>query len=1168
MVSAGWWPTAAPQQRRHAIAGRVLALPDGTWWLYGAWRRWYRWHPSDGQWYLCPPPMSKATRQTAMPVQQGGSVPDLPPHVVPAGPDFGYAAPRPMPFVGHDLAKALTTRVRSTIEAAAALPVQDYPHWWATFSSSVPSTVALSWGVMLWCAVAPVFDSRFDDHMLGLWSPYRAKPLATVDGPRWLTPPPLEALVGLYSERLRSGNVEAAVVVLRTMWAVASALREDPRFQARADALIAVVGATLNNPSVDYGALNYGDQALVQQWVTRCPPSLQPALRIESSPGDNFRHAYYDLARAVTRVAGNPADPSYLEPRLVAATLIAADLARLRQDVVGMVVPWLDPEIRYTVQAVLSQNGHPLRRLWPVDDRLPEPLRANLGDNAELLLATSYAADLAWCRLAGGMPARPKGFPVPTAIIAEIIGVGRARAAAVAEPVAPPPPAAPPLLAPAGLNQPGVAPRQPGLGGLGLPGGLPPNPLQGQPAWGPQAQEPAAFGLQGPPQVGQNPAGVPDPVPHQPPAPLNPAQPIEPPAAFEPAADDNDFAVPYTQLGFARADQQPQRQQEAWSPPPMEPVDPMATRLDGPREDSPRTRVLGGGGPVPARPAGEAAAPGTQIMSETMVGGFLEAAPLPEQPLSPPPPAAARPIAERFGVRFVCGPDADAGEFLDGVRDGVRDDGDPEATLVDGGGPSGAAPDLLLVGAPHSGERRLARMIALALAEAGVSDGTLKMAEAVRGAPAEELGAVLESAGATALLFERLDVAVLESGDPQGAAAAVLAQRRARFVPNALIATCDPRALRRLERDHPGLMAGFRVFRLPDLGEAETRMTVLHVLADERRTTLDPAALEVAGVDLARLRGPGELVNARLVETYLDRACQRNIARAGASRDRLVLTPEDFQGVAAELEPALRPAGDVDGFLGRLDEMVGLDGVKTAVHALVDEAEQGILRHLVLAGPPGTGKTTVAHLIGGIYAALGLLGSGHVVVCRPVHLAGRDDVDTESRVYGMVEQAMGGVLLIQEAHRLARTPAVVTELLAAMAERRGRFLVICAGPSDAFLGQSPDFSAVFGHVVEFEPPTARELVQLFQRFAERNVYTLDEELRVELMHRFAQMREDEGFGYARTVRELFEQSVARQAARLAGEQVNAATVARLSARDLPPSPLERMLGDFHRQNGT
>ncbi len=275
----------------------MLVLPDGTWWLFGAWARWYRLHPSDGQWYLCPPPRTPAVRMAARPAQQGaGQVPNLPPHVVPAGPDFGYDPPSGLPFVGHGFATDLTSRVRSTLESAAALPAPDYPHSWADFTNGAPSTVAAAWGVMLWCSAAPAFDARLDAQMLDLWKPYRAKPLPDVDGPRWLTRPTLESLVALYAERLRASRVDAAVVVLRTMWAIASVLRDDVRFQVRADALLAILGTTLANPTVDYGALPYGDQAIVQQWLTRCPPNLVPSLRNESSPGDNFRHAFYTLS--------------------------------------------------------------------------------------------------------------------------------------------------------------------------------------------------------------------------------------------------------------------------------------------------------------------------------------------------------------------------------------------------------------------------------------------------------------------------------------------------------------------------------------------------------------------------------------------------------------------------------------------------------------------------------------------------------------------------------------------------------------------------------------------------------------------------------------------------------------------------------------------------------
>ncbi|MFF5260084.1 hypothetical protein ACFY4C_14135 [Actinomadura viridis] len=1348
MVAAGWWPSAPPQQRQHAVGGRLLVLPDGTWWAFGAWARWYRLHPSDGQWYLCPPPRTPGIRMAARSAGQGGGrVPPLPPHVVPAGPDFSYDPPPPRPFVGRGFDGDLSLRVRATVDSAAALPVQEYPQWSGQFTPRTPSTVAASWGVMLWCGSAPVFDARLDGQMLDHWKQYLAKPLPDVDGPRWLTPPPLETLVALYAERLRAGRVDAAVVVLRTMWAVASALREDPRFQVRADALLAMLSPTLSNPTVDYGALPYGDRAIVQQWLTRCPPQLVPALRNESSPGDNFRHAFYSLSEEVARHAGDPIDPSYVEPRLVAAALLAADLAVVRKDVAANVVPWLDPEIRYTVQAVLDQNGHPLRRLWPDDLRLPRPLGSVSGEGAETLLATMYELDLAWCKLAGGMPARPRGFPVPNAVMAGLIGGGRVRATAGAPTITPSPagpgqPTPPPPYGarsqpgfPAGArppSQPPVQADQPFVQPPAQPGGQPapfasPDPEMGgfSPADGEQAdsaappytelgfQRPGALAQPPGPQASPPPSSpsLPPTSPPSPPGPFpgpqapppdagppspaaafampgGPAAPAAPGAPGAPAAPggmppvpeqpygpqeetaEEDHVPPYTQLGYQPSGlpqappaplQQPPGQpgtpppgqrppahrQPPQSPQAPPPGDFQSTRLDGgagprhgpqglpsasgspvppapqapqaPPQERPRTRVLGAGdlaegpaeqdAPAPPPPppsSGGAAGPGTRIMSETMVGDFdfLDDTPSPETPvhqIPPPEDTAERRSLERFGIRFVSGPQ-DAGELLDALRvqverwkarggpalDETRVDG--AATRLDGGmtrvddarGPTSGVPNVLIVGKPHSGQRRLARLIALTLADAGLGDGAIRAhdAEDVRDDPAGRLPALLLRDG-PAVLFERLDVAVTGARDPEAAAAAVRRARRAPAAVAPLIATCEPRAYKRLLRDHPKLVEVFQVHRLPDFSDLDQRMTLLHLLADERRVTIGSSALEVARGDLDRLRGPGDLVHARLVETYLDQACQRHLDRAGgASRDRLVLTPDDLAGVAEGIEPALRPPGDIDGYLRQLDQLTGLHEVKTAVRELAEEAaleadraRHGVggsaSRHLIFVGPSGTGKTTVAGLLGGVYAALGLLDSGHVVACRPVHLAGRDRLDTEGRVASMVEQALGGVLLIQEAYRLDRTPDVVDELLGRMRRRGRRLMVVCSSPAaemEGFLAGNPRFRGEFGPILEFEGMGDRDLVRLFQGYAERDLYMLDEELRVELLARFARLREDPRFAFARTVRTLFEQTVARQAARLAGADVNAATVARLTARDLPESPLEEMMGDF-RQRG-
>ncbi|WP_148086297.1 hypothetical protein [Actinocorallia herbida] len=1491
VVGASWWPSARPGQREHALAGQVVELPDGTQWLFGAWARWYRKHPGDTQWYLCPPPYAAHVRGSGKQAQPGSPPP---PHVVPIGPDFTARAAAVLPPFGADLG-ALTGRVRATLESAATLNAQDHPlpenpaRWIADFLPTVPSTVAACWGTVLWCAAAPVFDAREDAKLLGLWEPYRTAPLPRIDGPRWLTPPTLAELASLYVERLRAHRVEAAVVVLRTMWATASVLREEPRFAARAEALLAILGSTLADPQVDYGALPHGDVAVAQLWITRCPPHLTSALRVESSPGDGFRHAFYDFAQTLVAAAGEPGGAAFVEPRLIAAALLAADLSVVRQDVVQEVSRWLDPELRFTVQAMVAQAGHPLRRrFWPEANRLPEPLRAGTAAQREEVLAALCALDLAWCRLGGGIPARPRGFPAAIAVLAELVGVERATATTPA----PPPQAwgAQPSAGTGQRPQPQDAPAQAGWSpqgpGQDAPGQAGWNPQQGQAqdaaaqaAWSPQqgqpqdapaqggwnprqsqqqpqpgapwgAQQPAGAGTPWSPQAG-GPEGTPQggPAQGQQNAPWGPqgdqgaagpqdqaaaldqqAQPAEPgvrrPGAAQrgPTAEElaqNAGKVFEKAWGRARrlggrllGGGEPGPQPDAYSTGPIG-----FDRPDGPSQP-----------PVPtpqaeSRPTPAAPVHGTQVMSETMVGDFLDYAPVPARPvrdIAPPPegPPEAATVTRR-GVTFVHDPRDDAAAFLDalpapvfaadstqvyraptpdspltmldqdvagllreargpqpgpaepprtmvappgafgpaaqpgpasaqpgepprtmvappgafgpaaaepaepprtmvappgalGLDDGSdptvpdgQGDGsgfdpaatmldrggprrpagepadaqasgpdragegrggdagfDPQATMLDQGGPrrpagtpadaptsmdqggprrpaeapfdaqatmldqggarrpagdsgeppatmldrpargGGAAFDpnatmfdpgrpadpqatvfdagagaatrfdggpgpaatrmepaytgpvavsVLLVGTPHTGQRRLARMIS-----GIVSDGALVVrdAEDLRGLALERL-ATLFDPGGSAVLLERLDVALLDANDPAVFLRTLRTVRARARTP--LIATCDPRSYRRIAEEHPELARVFRVYKLPELRDIEERTTLLRVLADERRASLDTVAWAAVREDLVRLRGPGDLTGARLVETYLERAYNRALGRGGGARERLVLEAADFSGVAESIEPALHPGGDVDGYLDLLADMIGLETAKAEIERLAREAEAPV--NLIFEGPPGTGKATVAGLLAGIFGALGVLPSGHLIQCRPEHIVGRDTLETELRTAGIVRQAEGGVLLVQKADGL--TPEAVAELFRGLREHP-YMLVLAATDIDPFLTANPDIAATFERV-DFTPPSDRELVQLFVKLAEKKLYMVDEELRLELMTRFARFRDSEQFAFGRTVHTWFDDTVARQARRISGlTGADALTVARLTTRDLPESGLERMLGDLQQ----
>ncbi|HEX2314551.1 MAG TPA: hypothetical protein VHJ17_12490, partial [Thermomonospora sp.] len=418
-VAAPWWATAAPVQRQQALIARLVSLPDRSWWMYGAWARWYRWHPADGRWFPCAPPQGALVRRSARPAQPGLNPPAVPAEILPTGPDFAYDYGPPLAVAGKAPSGALTYRLRSVIQEAALAPPMDYPLGWSYFLHGTPSTVAATWSAMLWCASVPVFDPDLDSGgstgLLNLWEPYLAQPFDDHGRLRWLVPPLLRTIIGLYAERMRAGRADAAGQIVRCMVMTAQALRDDPRFQVRASALLSIIEPLQANPALDHRALPYGDEAMEREWMSRCAPSLRATLFADTSPGERFQMAFYDLAEAVRPMCGDPESTAFTEPRHVAVALLAADMAGYRPDLAAPVGNWLDPELRGLLSDVLQQSGHGLRRFWPSRGRLPEDFRPADTDTALRVLSAAASVDFAWCRLAHGIPVPPDGFTVPDA---------------------------------------------------------------------------------------------------------------------------------------------------------------------------------------------------------------------------------------------------------------------------------------------------------------------------------------------------------------------------------------------------------------------------------------------------------------------------------------------------------------------------------------------------------------------------------------------------------------------------------------------------------------------------------------------------------------------------------------------------------------------------------
>lgn len=246
--------------------------------------------------------------------------------------------------------------------------------------------------------------------------------------------------------------------------------------------------------------------------------------------------------------------------------------------------------------------------------------------------------------------------------------------------------------------------------------------------------------------------------------------------------------------------------------------------------------------------------------------------------------------------------------------------------------------------------------------------------------------------------------------------------------------------------------------------------------------------------------------------------------------------------------------------LQELDALIGLTEVKKLVREIYAFLEiqkrrekehlitEPLVLHMIFKGNPGTGKTTVARILGKIFCEMGVLSRGHLLEVERADLVGEYIGHTAQKTREQLKKAYGGILFIDEAYSLARGgekdfgKESIDVLVKAMEDHKNELILILAGyrdEMDGFLQANPGLHSRFPIHINFLDYTQEELLAISEQMCNKRQYRFTKEAKLALLKLLIRPsgEKEEHFGNARTIRNIIERAIRRQAVRLMAKQV-------------------------------